>query len=175
MTLASMAAAAPAGGSIMLADRIHWRLVSGEAIGLTGWKSALAITVGFVFGTLQTIRAGICAPCMATGFALGRHRKTAFPVMMTATAMPMAAGNARFVREKAYDPKAALTLALFGVIGVLIAADVVRSLPFDMMKWVVWGVVLYTSAVMFLSARQCGKAPSAERHRLSLTEGKRHE
>jgi len=188
-TLASMAAAAPAGAvlgagvvsrmsrrmiqlglgcgllavaSIMLADRLHWLPVGGEAIGLSGWKLAVAITVSFVFGALQTIGVGFYAPCMATVFALGMHPKTAFPLMMTATAMLMAAGSARFVREKAYDPKAALALTLFGVIGVLIAAYVVRSLPLDVMRWVVLGVVLYTAAVMFLSARQSGRDTSAE-------------
>src|SRR5512135_2945002 len=180
-TLASMAAAAPAGAvlgagvvskmsrrriqmglgwslvavaSVMLADRLHWLPLGGEAIGLAGWKLAVAVTVSFVFGALQTIGVGFYAPCMATVFALGMHPKTAFPIMMTATAMLMAAGSARFVREKAYDPKAALALTLFGIVGVLVAAYVVRSLPLDAMKWVVLGVVLYTSAAMLLSARR---------------------
>jgi uncharacterized membrane protein YfcA len=180
LTLASMAAAAPVGavlgagvvsrmsrtkvrlglgfgllavGLIMLADRLHWMPIGGEAIGLTGWKLAVAVAVSFVFGALQTIGVGFYAPCMATVFALGMHPKTAFPIMMTATAMLMAAGSARFVREKAYDRKAALALTLFGVPGVLLAAYVVKSLPLEVLKWIVLGVVLYTSAVMFLSAR----------------------
>jgi uncharacterized membrane protein YfcA len=80
------------------------------------------------------------------------HPKTAFPIMMTATAMLMAAGSARFVKEKAYDRKAAVALTLFGILGVLLAAYVVKSLPLTVMKWVVLGVVLYTSSWMFLSA-----------------------
>jgi len=190
VTLASMAAAAPAGAvlgagivsrmsrrriqlglgcgllavaSIMLAARLGWLPVGGEAIGLAGWKLAVAVSVSFVFGALQTIGVGFYAPCMATVFALGMHPKTAFPIMMTATAMLMAAGSARFVKEKAYDPKAALALALFGTIGVFIAAYVVRSLPLDAMKWVVLGVVLYTSAVMFLSALRTGLDTAADR------------
>ena len=112
----------------------------------------MAVVVSFVFGALQTIGVGFYAPCMAMIFALGMHPKTAFPIMMTATAMLMAAGSARFVKEKAYDPKAAVALTLFGVLGVFLAAYVVKSLPLEVMKWVVLGVVLYTSAVMFLSA-----------------------
>jgi len=181
VTLASMSAAAPAGAVlgagvvsrmsrrriqlglgfgllavafIMLADRLRWLPVGGEAIGLAGWKLAVAVAVSFVFGALQTIGVGFYAPCMATIFALGMHPNTAFPIMMTATAMLMAAGSARFVKEKAYDPKAAFALTLFGIAGVLLAAYVVKSLPLDVMKWVVLGVVLYTSAVMFLSARR---------------------
>jgi uncharacterized membrane protein YfcA len=85
------------------------------------------------------------------------HPKTAFPIMMTATAMLMAAGSARFVKEKAYDPKAAVALTLAGIFGVLLAAFVVKSLPLTVMKWVVLGVVLYTSVMMFISAHQSRK------------------
>jgi uncharacterized membrane protein YfcA len=181
LTLASMSVAAPAGAVlgagvvsrmsrrrvqlgmgvgllavalIMLADRLNWFPLGGEAIGLTGWKLAVAVVVSFAFGALQTIGVGFYAPCMAAVYALGMHPKTAFPIMMTATAMLMAAGSARFVKEKAYDPKAALALTLFGIPGVLLAATVVRSLPLNVLKWVVLGVVLYTSTMMFVSARQ---------------------
>ena len=181
LTLASMANAAPAGAVlgagavsrmsrrkiqlgmgfgllavafIILAGLLNWFPLGGEAIGLGGWKLALAVVMSFGFGALQTIGVGFYAPCMAMVYALGMHPKTAFPIMMTATAMLMAAGSARFVREKAYDPKAALALTLFGIFGVLLAAFVVKSLPLTALKWVVLGVVLYTSAVMFISARR---------------------
>lgn len=137
---------------IMLADRLKWLPVGGEAIGLTGRKLAVAVTVSFVFGALQTIGVGFYAPCMATVFALGMHPQTAFPIMMTATGLLMAAGSARFVKEKAYDPKAALALALFGTLGVPVAAYVVKSLPLEALKWAVLAVLVYTATAMFLTA-----------------------
>jgi uncharacterized membrane protein YfcA len=93
---------------------------------------------------------------MAIVYALGMNPRTAFPIMMTATAMLMAAGSARFVKEKAYDRKAALGLAAAGILGVFLAAWVVRSLPLAFIKWVVLVAVLYTSVWMFLSARRAG-------------------
>lgn len=179
VTLASMAVAAPAGAVlgagvvskmsrrkiqfgmgfgllavalIILAGLLNWFPVGGVEIGLTGWKLAVAVAMSFVFGALQTIGVGFYAPCMATVYALGMHPKTAFPIMMTATAMLMAAGSARFVKENAYDRKAAIALTIFGILGVLLAAYVVKSLPLTVMKWVVLGVVLYTSVWMFISA-----------------------
>ncbi len=128
---------------------------------MTGWKLAVAVVVSFAFGALQTIGVGFYAPCMATVYALGMHPKTAFPIMMTATAMLMAAGSARFVKEKAYDPKAAVALTLAGIFGVFLAAFVVKSLPLTVMKWVVLGVVLYTSMMMFISAHQSRKTAQA--------------
>lgn len=186
LTLASMSIAAPAGAVlgagvvsrmsrrkiqlgmgfgllavalIILAGLLNWFPLGGEATGLGGWKLAVAVVMSFGFGALQTIGVGFYAPCMATVYALGMHPKTAFPIMMTATAMLMAAGSARFVKEKAYDPKAAVALTLFGIFGVLVAAFIVKSLPLTVMKWLVMGVVLYTSIWMFISAAASKKSP----------------
>ena len=61
--------------------------------------------MSFIFGAFQTIGVGFYAPCMAMVYALGMHSRVAFPIMMTATAMLMAAGSARFVREGAWTGK----------------------------------------------------------------------
>jgi uncharacterized membrane protein YfcA len=139
---------------IILAGLLNLMPVGGEAIGLTGWKLVLIIVMSLVFGALQTIGVGFYAPCMAMVYALGMHPATAFPIMMTATAMLMAAGGARFVKENAYDRKASISLTIAGVVAVFIAAYVVKSLPLEVLKWVVCVVVLYTSVWMFISSRQ---------------------
>ncbi len=144
----------------ILAGLLNWLPLGGVAIGLTGWKLAVVVVMSFVFGALQTIGVGFYAPCMAMVYAMGMHPLTAFPIMMTATAMLMAAGSARFVKENAYDPKAAVSLTVFGILGVFLAAFVVKSLPLTVMKWVVLGVVLYTSIWMFISSRQKDAPPA---------------
>jgi uncharacterized membrane protein YfcA len=139
---------------IILSGLLRLLPLGGEAIGLEGWKLALAIIMSFVFGALQTIGVGFYAPCMAMVYALGMHPLTAFPIMMTATAMLMAAGSARFVKENAYDRKASLALTVSGIAGVFLAAFIVKSLPLTFLKWGVCGIVLYTAAWMFVSARR---------------------
>jgi uncharacterized membrane protein YfcA len=139
-------------GLIIIAGFLDWLPTGGEAIGLRGWKLALIVGMSFIFGALQTIGVGFYAPCMAVVYALGMHPLTAFPIMMTATAMLMAAGGAKFVKQGAYDRKVAFSLTIAGVIGVFIAAFVVKSLPLLILKWVVLCVVLYTSGYMFLAA-----------------------
>jgi len=139
---------------IILAGLLGFMPLGGEAIGLTGWKLAFMAIMSFIFGALQTIGIGFYAPCMAMVYALGMHPLTAFPIMMTATAMLMAAGSARFVKENAYDRKAAIALTIAGIVGVFIAAFIVKSLPLTVLKWLVCAVVLYTSIWMFLSARR---------------------
>ena len=147
---------------IFLAGQLDLMPIGGEAIGLTGWKLVLVTVLSFVFGALQTIGIGFYAPCMAMVYALGMHPLTAFPIMMTATAMLMAAGSTRFVTAEAYDRKTAICLTLGGIIGVFVAAFIVKSLPLTVLKWVVSGVVLYTSVWMFLCAaqsRKCAAGP----------------
>ena len=139
---------------IILSGLLQLLPLGGEAIGLTGWKLVLAMIMSFVFGALQTIGVGFYAPCMAMVYALGMHPLTAFPIMMTATAMLMAAGSARFVKEDAYDRKAAVALTIAGIAGVFLAAFVVKSLPLTFLKWLVCGIVLYTAVWMFISARK---------------------
>jgi uncharacterized membrane protein YfcA len=141
-------------GLVIIAGFLNWMPSGGEAIGLRGWKLALIVGMSFIFGALQTIGVGFYAPCMAMVYALGMHPLTAFPIMMTATGMLMAAGGVRFVKQNAYDRKVSFSLTIAGVIGVFLAAYVVKSLPLVILKWVVLCVVLYTSGWMFLSATQ---------------------
>ncbi len=137
---------------IILAGLFDLMPIGGVAIGLTGWKLVLIVVMSFVFGALQTIGIGFYAPCMAMVYALGMHPLTAFPIMMTATAMLMAAGGSRFVKENAYDHKTAVALTLAGILGVFVAAYFIKSLPLNVLKWIVCLVVLYTSVWMFRSA-----------------------
>jgi uncharacterized membrane protein YfcA len=190
ITLASMSVAAPAGAvlgagvvarmsrrkiqlgmglgllvvaGMILASLLKWLPLGGEAIGLTGLKLVIAVVMSFIFGALQTIGVGFYAPCMAIVYSLGMHPRVAFPIMMTATAMLMAAGSTRFVKDCACDRKASIALTLSGILGVFLAAFVVKSLPLTVLKWVVVGVVLYTSMWMFISARRSRREELAAR------------
>ena len=156
LTLACMAIALA-----MLAGLLNWFPSGGEAIGLTGWKLILATAVSFCLGALHTIGVGFFAPCMALVYALGMSPRVAFPIMMTSTAMLISAASIRFIAVKAHDRKASLFITIFGVIGVLIAAYIVRSLPLTILKWLVLAVIVYTAAVMLASSRHKDGAAAA--------------
>jgi uncharacterized membrane protein YfcA len=148
---------------MILAGLLQWLPLGGVAIGLSGLKLVIAIVLSFIFGALQTIGVGFYAPCMAMVYALGMHPRVAFPIMMTATAMLMVAGSIRFVKDCACDRKASIALTTAGIVGVFLAAYVVKSLPLTVLKWVVVGVVLYTSMWMFISARRSRREELAAR------------
>jgi uncharacterized membrane protein YfcA len=132
----------------MIARNLDWIQGGGDAIGLQGGKLIIAIIGNFFLGALMTAGIGLNAPCMALVFALGMSPQVAFPIMMGSCAFLMPPASIRFIREGAYNKKAAITMAIPGIVAVLIAAFVVKSLPLDVLKWVVIGVILYTSAVI---------------------------
>lgn len=138
--------------SFMFAGKMGWIQGGGDAIGLAGSKLIFAVVINFILGALMTAGIGLYAPCMALVFALGMSPKVAFPIMMGSCAFLMPPASAKFIKEEAYNRKAAIGMAIPGAIGTLIAALVVKSLPLDILRWVVIGVVVYTSIVMLRSA-----------------------
>ena len=137
---------------MMLAGQLGIMPSGGEAIGLTGIKLVIAVVGNFVLGALMTLGIGLYAPCMALVFALGLSPKVAFPIMMGSCAFLMPVASSKFVKEGAYDRKASMAITLFGAVGVLIAAYIVKSLPLDVLRWLVDAVIIYTAIMMFKSA-----------------------
>ena len=125
----------------------------GDAIGVRGTKLVIGIAANFVLGALMTLGIGLYAPCMILVSLLGMNPKAAFPIMMGSCAFLMPTGSLRFIREKSYDVRASLGLAIGGVPAVLIAAYIVRELPLYAVRWLVIVVVVYAALSMLLSAR----------------------
>ena len=124
----------------------------GMALGVTGTKLAIAVGVNMMLGALMTLGIGLYGPCMILVASLGMNPKAAFPIMMGSCAFLMPVASARFVRERSYNLKAALGLAIGGVPGVLLAAYIVKELPLYWVKWLVICVVVYTATMMLRSA-----------------------
>ncbi len=128
--------------------------VGGDATGLSGVNLVIASACLFVLGSLMTIGIGMYAPTMIVISIVGMHPVTAFPIMMGASAFLMPVAGMRFLKAGRYGLKAALGLAVGGVPAVLIAAFVVRSMPLNVMRWLVVVVVLYAAILMLRSAVQ---------------------
>src|SRR5689334_8077310 len=126
----------------------------GDALGVSGFKLVIAVGVNFVLGALMTLGIGLYAPCMILVSLLGMNPKAAFPIMMGSCAFLMPVASARFVREQAFDVRAALGLLIGGVPAVLIAGLIVKSLPLTVVKWIVVVVVLYTATTLLLAAKR---------------------
>ncbi len=137
---------------LMAAGRLGIMPGGGEAIGLTGAKLIIAVVGNFILGALMTAGIGLYAPCMALIYFLGMSPAVAFPIMMGSCAFLMPAASVKFVKTGAYDRRAAMGITIGGIVGVFIAAYFVKSLPLEILTWLVIGVILYTSITMLKSA-----------------------
>ena len=132
----------------MFARIMNWIQGGGSAIGLYDGKLVIAVSVNFILGALMTAGIGLYAPCMALVFALGLSPQVAFPIMMGSCAYLMPPASVKFIKAGAYNRKAAVGMAIPGIVAVLIAALIVKSLPLDALRWMVLVVIIYTSTVM---------------------------
>jgi uncharacterized membrane protein YfcA len=136
----------------MLANRVGWIPGGGDSTGLSGIKLIIAISINCILGALNTAGIGLYAPCMVMVFALGMSPKVAFPIMMGSCAFLMPPASAKFIKEGAYNRKASFSMAIAGTVAVLIGAFIVKSLPLDILKWVVFAVTIFTSVLMLRTA-----------------------
>ncbi len=144
---------------LLLAKNLHWMPGGGEAIGLSGGTLAFAVGVNFLLGALMTFGVGLYAPCLILVCLLGMSPIAAFPIMMGSCAFLMPVGAVRFIREGRYSVRAAVSLAIGGIPGVLLAAYVVKSLSTFWLLWLVVAVALYTALLMLYAAL---RAPAAQ-------------
>ena len=149
-------------GILMTLSALNLMPGGGEAIGLSGIKLVIGIVGNFILGALMTAGIGLYAPCMALVYFLGLSPQVAFPIMMGSCATLMPVCSVKFIKEGAYPRKASLLLGLFGAIGVFIAAYIVKSLPLNILRWLVIAVIFYTSISMLVTANKSSKAKANE-------------
>jgi uncharacterized membrane protein YfcA len=124
----------------------------GDALGLTGAKLIAAVVFNTVFAAISTLGIGFYAPCMTLVGLLGMNPTAAFPIMMGSSAFLMPVASSRFVLSGAYSQAVALGLAMGGVLGVPLAAFVVKSMPLTAARWLAMVVILYAAVTMLRAA-----------------------
>lgn len=138
--------------TIMLLGLLKAGPSGGTLLKLEGSRLAIGLVGNFVLGALMPMGIGLYGPCMILIYMLGMDPKAAFPIMMGSCAFLMPIASARFIKEKAFDRRAVLGLAIGGVPAVLIAALIVKSMKLEYVQWLVLVVVVYTAVMMLRSA-----------------------
>lgn len=139
---------------LMLLKQLNLMPGGGDAIGLTGVKLVIGVVGNFILGALMSAGIGLYAPCMALIYFLGMTPSAAFPIMMGSCATLMPVGSVKFIKEGAYPRRAALILSLSALVGVFVAAFLVKSLPTNVLTWLVIVVIFYTSVSMLMSNKK---------------------
>lgn len=136
----------------ILAGKFGLMPSGGEATQLTGIKLVILGVCTFMWGALNNIGIGSYSTTMATAYALGLNPAAAFPIMMGSSAFSVPIGSMQFIKLDSYNRKITLFTSTLGVIGVLIAVFVVKSLDLAALQWVVVVVILYSAISMMLDA-----------------------
>jgi uncharacterized membrane protein YfcA len=136
----------------LLARQFELFPLGGESLQLEGWRLVAGMSGTFVLGAISTLGVGFYAPCMTLVSLLGMNPAAAFPIMMGSAAFLMPVASIRFVWRRAYFAPVAAGLAVGGLLGVPLAAFVVKSIPLTALRWLVIVVILYAAVLMLRSA-----------------------
>ncbi|MEF2608360.1 MAG: hypothetical protein U0M88_01825 [Faecalicoccus sp.] len=137
---------------LILAGKFGIYPSGGELSSLEGGSLILFALLCMLFGALNNIGIGSYALTMATVYAMGLNPSIAFPIMMGACTFSVPIGSMQFIKLDSYSRKITLFTSTFGVLGVLVAAFVVKSLDVSALLWVVVIVVLYSAITMLKSS-----------------------
>lgn len=137
---------------LILAGKFGIYPSGGEFSSLEGGSLILFALLCMLFGALNNIGIGSYALTMATVYAMGLNPSIAFPIMMGACTFSVPIGSMQFIKLDSYSRKITLFTSTFGVLGVLVAAFVVKSLDVSALLWVVVVVVLYSAITMLKSS-----------------------
>jgi uncharacterized membrane protein YfcA len=127
---------------------------TGSAMGLAGWRFAVAVAANFVLGALMCVGIGNYAPSMALLSFLGMHPIAAYPIMMASDAILIPVASLGFLRSGRFAPAVAVGLTLGAIVGTLAAFPLVKTLGhhLTLMRWAVTAVIAYAAFAMLRSA-----------------------
>ena len=135
-----------------LMTNLHLFPGGGNATGLTIGPTIIAITASFGFGILANFGVGNYAPTLVMLSLMGMDPRLCFPIMATGGSLMGAGASIRHFAIGEVDLRIVLGLAIGGIPAVLVAAFLVKSMPVELLRWLVFVVVVYASVVMFRSS-----------------------
>jgi uncharacterized membrane protein YfcA len=138
---------------------------AGTAMGLAGWRFAIAVSANFVLGALMCVGIGNYAPSMVILGLLGMHPIAAYPVMFGSDGLLIPVASLGFLKSGRFSQSSALGLTIGGVVGTVCAFPLVKSAAshLTLMRWLVIVVIIYAAISMLRSARvQARQVAAAE-------------
>jgi uncharacterized membrane protein YfcA len=136
------------GAVVYALTNLHLMPGGGTAASLPLTLTIVAIVANFVFGILLNFGVGNYAPTLVMFSLMGMDPRLVFPIMAGGAALTVAGAGARHIVIGQIDLKIVMGITLGGIPAVLIAAFIVKSMPLETLRWLVFVVVLYAALVM---------------------------
>ena len=131
---------------------LHMFPGGGTAASLPLSLTIFAIAANFAFGILLNFGVGNYAPTLVTLSLMGMDPRLIFPIMAAGAAVTGAGACVRHIQMGKLDLKVVVGLGLGGLPAVLVAAFIVKTMPLELLRWLVIVVVLYAAAIMLRAA-----------------------
>ena len=141
----------------------------GTAAALPMGLTIVAITANFAFGVLLNFGVGNYAPTLVTLSLMGMDPRLIFPIMAAGAAVMGAGACVRHIQMGQMDLRVVVGLAIGGVPAVLVAAFIVKTMPLELLRWLVIVVVLYAAAIMAHAASKGRREHKAEAATTAVT------
>jgi uncharacterized membrane protein YfcA len=141
---------------------LHMFPGGGTASSLPLGLMIVAIAANFGFGLLLNFGVGNFAPTLVMLSLMGMDPRLAFPIMAGGAALTGAGASIRHIMIAEIDLRIVLGLAIGGIPAVLVAAFLVKTMPLELLRWLVIVVVLYAAAVMARAALKGRREQKAE-------------
>lgn len=133
---------------LILLSKLNLFPMGGTLTGLSGFKLYITVFLFAIFGAMNPIGVGSYPITMFTVYAMGLHPVVAFPIMMGACTFSIPVGSMEFIRLGEYSRKITLISSIIGILGVLLAAFVVKSMNISMLQWLVAIILMYSATTM---------------------------
>ncbi len=124
----------------------------GTASSLPLALTIIAIAANFGIGILLNFGVGNYAPTLVMLSLMGMDPRLCFPIMAAGASLMGAGSSVRHIQIGQIDLRVVIGLALGGIPAVLVAAFIVKTMPLELLRWLVIVVVLYAAAVMARAA-----------------------
>lgn len=131
-----------------LMSNLHLFPAGGTATGLPPVLMTIAIAASFGFGILANFGVGNFAPTLVMLSLMGMDPRLCFPIMATGASLMGVGASVSHIKIGEIDLRVVLGLALGGIPAVLVAALIVKEMPIEALRWLVFVVVVYAAAVM---------------------------
>lgn len=136
----------------MILRNLNLWVAGGMAIGISGISLVIATILFFIVGILAAGGVGGYAFMIAICYGFGMDPRCAFPIMFGSYTFLMLASGLTFLKNDALDYRANLFGNIGGVVGVILAYTIFKSMPINVLFWVIVVVLFYTSATTLYHA-----------------------
>jgi uncharacterized membrane protein YfcA len=139
----------------------------GTAASLPAPMLIVAIVASFVIGVLLNFGIGNYAPTLALLSLMGMDPRLCFPIMAASAGLTMAGTSVRYIAIGEVNLRIVIGMALGGIPAVFAAAFIVKTMPIELLRWLVIAIILYAAIVMLRAAfagrtdEMKGPAPAA--------------